>query len=497
MGRETRGLRLVEIDLGGGQELGEALRAGPAAVALFRADVGPRHRGRVGSDRTPARVEVRHGRLEAILLGGRGPGPSIRGRRPAGPGGRVLSGPRGRVTGVGHGLYRGPGRSSGARRCPWDGIAAWGGVELVGAGRPGGGVPGSGGSSGLGVISPGFVPEFPAGGASGPAPGAGAGLHGKAAGAFGGRGVTSFASVGGGRLVPGSLIEHVQVARPFRRHQQLVVGELRRGAERRRRRVVRGCRRSVDVVGVGDSGKGGLLGGEGVERPSGVAALLEDRLRGILIGPLAVELATAAEVGRPRSDRSPCSRAWPGRCGGVGSGGRGSHGTSKDPPDAGASRPTGRVSDASRLLTVSSLTGPDRDDRPVPDGRRGLSTWIRYRSYRRCGLIRFDRLVCAVSPAGKRLWVEPSRRSVRKWGRTGPAIALAMACSGGWVGPSGGKAGIEASIPGLPAPGSASSPAARAWVSPPESNLAAGSGSRVGRAGSAKEEGVSDAVWQT
>ena len=96
------------------------------------------------------------------------------------------------------------------------------------------------------------------------------------------------------------VLEQVEVAGPFNRDHEPVVGPLRDRRERFRGRIVRRCRRHVLIVGIGEPRKHGRLYREDVHPPPRVATLLEHRFRDILVGPLAIKLARAAEL---RSDR--------------------------------------------------------------------------------------------------------------------------------------------------------------------------------------------------
>ncbi len=105
-------------------------------------------------------------------------------------------------------------------------------------------------------------------------------------------------------------VEHVEVAGPLGWRQQAVVGPLRHRREGLRREVVGRGRGGVGVVGVGVPCQRRRVDREQVDPPPGVAALLEDRFRRILIGPFAVELPSAPDV---RGDRQRGQPPPPGR----------------------------------------------------------------------------------------------------------------------------------------------------------------------------------------
>ena len=95
-------------------------------------------------------------------------------------------------------------------------------------------------------------------------------------------------------VVPLPVFEEIQVAGPFHGHDQPVAGPLRDRREGLGRDVVRRGRGGILVVGVGEPRQRRRLDGEHVQPPPRVAALLEDRFRDVLVGPLPEELAGAA-----------------------------------------------------------------------------------------------------------------------------------------------------------------------------------------------------------
>jgi hypothetical protein len=99
-----------------------------------------------------------------------------------------------------------------------------------------------------------------------------------------------------GLLVAPPVFEEVEISGAFDGDEQSIVGPLRDWRECLRRRIVWGGRRHFRIVRLGEARKHGRFNREHVDAPARVAALLENRFRDILVGPLAIKLAGAAEL---------------------------------------------------------------------------------------------------------------------------------------------------------------------------------------------------------
>ena len=101
---------------------------------------------------------------------------------------------------------------------------------------------------------------------------------------------------------------HVDVSGSFGRNDQPVVGPLGHGRKSFRRGVIGRRRRELGVVGICESRHRRRFDRERIEPPARVAALLEDGLGSVLVGPITVKFAGATRLRSHRQeskDRSP------------------------------------------------------------------------------------------------------------------------------------------------------------------------------------------------
>ena len=242
---------------GAGRAAGRPAPAGRGRPAPGRGPPAGRAGPRGRSGRAGGRWgrQLQGGQVHAgVLTVGRG----VAGLRWAGAGAGVTIGRRG------GGASRPPG-SMGDDPGSFGPEFGSGRIGAGGTGSSGAVVPGSNGD---GVLAGGGAGRR--GSAPGPLPGAGA------AGGGAGRSRCQASSMS-------------SVAGPLDRDDQAVVGPLRHRREGLGGAVVRGRGGAVRVVGVGEPRQGRRLDREDVEAPPRVAALLEDRLGDVLVGPVAEE----------------------------------------------------------------------------------------------------------------------------------------------------------------------------------------------------------------